>query len=86
MTWDSEGLDVADKANVAPRIRDAAAIGTNITLGTIASGTPSRIRGQGILVVSTTAGNLMLQWAQGTLSGTATKALTGSCLYAQWVA
>ena len=87
MTWSSSGQAVGATASTdAYSIQDATAIGTNITHGTIASGTPTHVRGNGILVVSVTAGNLQLQFAQGTSSGTATKTLIGSWLRARRVA
>lgn len=86
MVWQSRGNLAADTANTAPIPVDVTAIGTTVTHGTIAAGTVSRVCGSGILVVSTTAGNLQLQWAQGTSSATATKALTHSWLRASRVA
>ncbi len=44
---------------------------------------PQPIRTWGTLVTSTTAGNMQLQWAQNTSSGTATTVMTGSVLTAQ---
>lgn len=87
MTWNSTGHAVgATAATDALGNQDATAIGTNITHGTIASGTSTHVSGNGILVVSATAGNLTLQWAQGTSSGTDTKVLIGSWLYSQRMA
>ena len=86
MLWESRGLAAGDTVNVAVASTDVAAIGTAVTHGTIASGTSSRVNGSGLLVVSATAGNLQLQWAQGTSSATATKVKAGSWLWARRVA
>lgn len=85
MTWNSMGHAAADTTNVAPTITDAPLISTNVTHGTLGTGTISHIRGNGILVVSVTGGNFQLVWAQGTSSGTATTAKTGSWLLARRV-
>jgi hypothetical protein len=86
MTWESQSLATGDTTNVATAITDASTIGTVVSHGTIASGTTSRVRGSGLLVVSLTAGSLQLQWAQATSSGTASKALTGSWIKAERIA
>ncbi len=80
MTWESRGLAAADVANVAMVSTDVAAIGTTVTHGTLGAGTTLTVLGTGLLVVSVTAGNLQLQWAQGTSSGTATNVFAGSWL------
>lgn len=85
MTWDSLGHDAADTTNVAPRQIDVAAIGTTIIHGTLGAGVISRVKGSGLLTVSSTAGDLKLQWAQGTSSATATNMNVGSWLLARQV-
>ncbi len=80
MTWESRGLGAADVANVAMVSTDIAAIGTTVTHGTLGAGTTLTVLGTGLLIVSSTAGNLQLQWAQGTSSGTATNVFAGSWL------
>lgn len=86
MVWESQGLAAGDTTNVAPAITDVAAIGTTVTHGTLGAGVVSRIRGRGLLVVAGTAGNLQLQWAQGTTNATPSKNLAGSWLNARRVA
>lgn len=78
MTWESRGLAAADASNVAAITTDVAAIGTTVTHGCLGTGTTTRAAGTGLLIVSATAGNLTLQWAQGTSSGTATNLFAGS--------
>lgn len=80
MTWESRGLAAADASNVAAITTDVAAIGTTVTHGCLGTGTTTRVHGSGLLIVSTTAGTLTLQWAQGTSSGTATNLFAGSWL------
>lgn len=80
MTWESRGLAAADASNVAMITTDVAAIGTTVTHGCLGAGTTTRVHGSGLLVVSSTAGNLQLQWAQGTSSVTATNVFAGSWL------
>lgn len=50
------------------------------TVGTAGSGTGTTVSLRGQVVVGSTAGNILLRWAQGTSSGTASKVLTGSYL------
>jgi hypothetical protein len=80
MTWESRGLAAGDASNVAAISTDVAAIGTTVTHGCLGTGTTTRVMGSGLLIVSLTAGNLTLQWAQGTSSGTATNLFAGSWL------
>lgn len=80
MTWASAGLATSDVANVAMTTTDVAAIGTTVSHGTLAAGTTTRVFGAGLLIVSSTAGSLQLQWAQGTSSVTATNLFAGSWL------
>ena len=80
MTWESRGLAAADASNLAAITTDVAAIGTTVTHGCLGAGTTTRVAGSGLLVVSSTAGSLQLQWAQGTSSGTATNVFAGSWL------
>jgi len=85
MRWVSLGHAVGDTTNVAQTTTDVAAIGTTVSHGTLGTGVSSHVHGSGILIVSTTAGSLQLQWAQDTSSGTATKALINSWLLARRV-
>jgi len=48
------------------------------TAGTAGAGNNKLFFGRGIVVISSTAGSLQIQWAQGTSSGTATKVKTNS--------
>lgn len=80
MTWESRGLAAADASNLAAITTDVAAIGTTVTHGTLGTGTTTRVLGSGLLICSTTAGNLTLQWSQGTSSVTATNLFAGSWL------
>lgn len=85
LVWESRGLAVADASNLAAITTDVAAIGTTVSHGTLATGTTTRVAGSGLLVMSSTAGNLQLQWAQATSSGTATNVFAGSWLKAERV-
>lgn len=60
--------------------------GASQNFGLLGTGTTSLIRIEGVLVVSSTAGNLQLQWAQGTSDGTATRVLANSFIRARKVA
>jgi hypothetical protein len=82
MVWESMGHGVADTTNVAQAVTDVAAIGTVVTHGTLGVGTTSRVRGGGRLIVGGTAGNLQLQWAQGTSSASATRVFANSWIRA----
>ena len=79
------------------RLHDAAALFTDdqafggandsdITAGGLGAGTTCWLPMQGILTVSSTAGTLLLRWAQNTSSATATRLFADSYVFLQRVA
>jgi hypothetical protein len=58
---------------------------TTMASGTVGAGTMLAVRVSGTVTTSTTAGNLVLTWAQNTSSGTATTLMTGCKMSARRV-
>lgn len=54
--------------------------GTTFTCGTNGTGNPLSLTMEGSVIMDGTAGNVQLQWAQNTSSGTATTVMAGSAL------
>jgi len=59
------------------------ATGTPATFGTIAAADHRPLSFRGTATTTSTAGNFQLRWAQDTSSGTATRILAGSTIWAQ---
>lgn len=86
MTWESWGQLTTATVNAPVTPLDIAAIGTATAHGTIATGTNSRVYGTGVLRNAGSPGSLVLKWAQGTSSATATRLRAGSWMTATRIA
>lgn len=79
MTWVATGQNTSATTGVGTVITDAQDLtSTAYSLGTIANARGMTAMLRGLLITSSTAGNLVLQWAQFTSSATATSMLAGS--------
>lgn len=85
MNWVPHGIGSAETTLVGQILTQSQTISSQPTLGGPA-GLTSIARLTGHLIVSTTAGNLQLQWAQGTSDATATSILSGSHLRLERIA
>lgn len=79
LDWTLVGLGAAAAAYTDDQVGGFQTLSTP-TIGAIAAGTFAGLLMVGLLVTSVTAGSLVLQWAQGTSSGTATTVFANSFL------
>jgi hypothetical protein len=76
------GATTATDLNVNNQVGAVAASPTGLVAGTLGAGTDGLVRVHAVIRNGSTAGDAVIQWAQGTSSGTATQVLTDSYLTA----
>jgi hypothetical protein len=83
-TWSLGGLDPAGTGVTGSINRQTLQFSDSSTIAAVGTAVAADVTG--LLVISTTAGNFQLKWAQGTSNGTATLVKAGSFIIARRVA